>query len=120
MKAVHDATLAVYAAATACVITGTPLVPSLGVISASACIAVASFGIGRYLFNRRHRERIDAEFLADGACPKCGSGRLVEVTSQRDPETRRRVVCSSCSNAYALELRPDGIFAVRLGTTREQ
>ena len=82
-------------------------------------ISLLLFSAGEYFANTRYRPLIDVQYLQRGVCPCCkATGGLVEVTSDRDPEGQRRVVCAPCSNAFALVVEGQQVVAHRLGETK--
>ena len=92
-----------------------PLYAAPLVVSASLTAHI----FGSYLASRQYRHLTDTDTLNRGMCPVCTHKRLVEVTSARDPEGQRRVVCTGCSSAFAIVAKDGDFITHRLGTTAE-
>jgi hypothetical protein len=80
--------------------------------------AILLWFLGAAVASRQYRYRTDTDSLNAGECPACKSNALIEVTSGRDPEGQRRVICRDCSNGYAIIAEGDDFVTERLGKTR--
>lgn len=111
--------IAVVSSAFTSIMAGTPFWSALLYAWLAPTVSLLVFAAGEYSANTRYRPTIDVQYLQRGVCPCCkATGGLVEVTSDRDPEGQRRVVCAPCSNAFALVVEDDHVVAHRLGETK--